>query len=277
MRHRIFFLRFIHRLLGKIRMPKSPPSFPFFHQDFRDGVRRLTREQIGAYVLLLIEQFEIGFVPQNARELAQVCSTQINHCEPEDFRKLWQNLQEKFVETEDGFINEKMDDIRKKAFSTWEKNKKNAQKGVKARRSKRSTASKISQPTTRSTDRLSGGTTAPEEGKGNRKREDNTLKKNGISKTLKDLHFDEIEKLPDAQKSKVREWLDYKRERSQPYKPVGLKAFLRKFLNLVESVGESEACDRVDQAIANQYQGVVWKTNGSSKQLEVKSNNRFCK
>ena len=40
-------------------MAPVPETFEFFFENFRDGVRRMTLAEVGAYVLLLCEQFEV--------------------------------------------------------------------------------------------------------------------------------------------------------------------------------------------------------------------------
>lgn len=105
-------------------MPKHPPSFDLFISDFRDGCRFLELDEIGAYLLLLIEQFERGSIPQNAEQLAIICQ----RCDAAVFKRIWANLQTKFEETETGFANPKMADVREKTFHRWEVNKRNGSK-----------------------------------------------------------------------------------------------------------------------------------------------------
>lgn len=108
---------------------KTPPSFNLYHTDFRDGCRRLTREQIGAYILLLIEQFEEGILPRDARDLGDIVSTQADRCESKQFAQLWLKLSSKFEEVDEGFINPKMAEVREKTFFSWTKKKENGSKG----------------------------------------------------------------------------------------------------------------------------------------------------
>jgi len=113
---------------------KTPPSFDFYHQDFRDGVRRMSRSEIGAYILLLIEQFEEGTLPRNVRDLEDVCSTSVDRCSPKDFAEIWNKIQSKFEETDSGWQNPKMREVRERTFNRWEANKRNGRRGGRPRK-----------------------------------------------------------------------------------------------------------------------------------------------
>ena len=53
----------------------------------------------------------------------------------------------------------------------------------------------------------------------------------------------------------ITRWVEYKKERGQTYKPIGLKAFITKLANLSCDSGEV-ALKIVEQSIANNYSGV---------------------
>lgn len=56
----------------------------------------------------------------------------------------------------------------------------------------------------------------------------------------------------------VREWLAYKQERREAYKPVGLKSLLTEIENQVRAHGERAVCDVIRLSMANNWRGIVW-------------------
>ena len=64
-------------------------------------------------------------------------------------------------------------------------------------------------------------------------------------------------------KDKIKDWLEYKRERGEKYKPRGLAALYAKF----EKMGCFRTGDAIDNSMACGYQGIVEprgaKTSGS--------------
>ena len=87
------------------------PWFPFFASDFASTVRRWNAEQIGCYVLLLIEQWINEDVPTDIDELARIHP---------DIPKHWQSkLQRKFP----GGRNERLEEIRADMMERSAKNR----------------------------------------------------------------------------------------------------------------------------------------------------------
>lgn len=56
----------------------------------------------------------------------------------------------------------------------------------------------------------------------------------------------------------VNRWIAYKTERRQSYKPIGLNTLLRKIQEKAKTHGDSAVIEAIDEAIASQYQGIVW-------------------
>lgn len=56
----------------------------------------------------------------------------------------------------------------------------------------------------------------------------------------------------------VREWLAYKQERREAYKPVGLKSLLAEIENQIGAHGERAVCDVIRLSMANNWRGIVW-------------------
>ena len=57
---------------------------------------------------------------------------------------------------------------------------------------------------------------------------------------------------------RIREWLQYKREKGQTYKPTGLTQFLSKIKAAAEQYGEKAVCDAIVTSETNNWQGVFF-------------------
>lgn len=65
----------------------------------------------------------------------------------------------------------------------------------------------------------------------------------GVSKQLQDAFAD---------------WLAYKRERREQYKPMGLKALETQVLNNAKTYGEQAVADLIRECMANGWRGIIW-------------------
>lgn len=61
-----------------------------------------------------------------------------------------------------------------------------------------------------------------------------------------------------ALSSKVDEWLAYKAEKRQSYKPQGLKAFIAKVERMAADYGDDAVASVISESMAANYQGIVW-------------------
>jgi uncharacterized protein YdaU (DUF1376 family) len=93
-----------------------------------DFVNSLDPVEYQIYHKLLLRQFRRGWLPTDKRALASVAG-----CTPQVMSKVWPRLAHKFVETDDGYVNEKMDAKRKRALKMAEKNSTKAQHAAKKR------------------------------------------------------------------------------------------------------------------------------------------------
>ena len=66
------------------------------------------------------------------------------------------------------------------------------------------------------------------------------------------------ERFSTAMGEKLDEWLAYKTERHEKYKPQGLKTLLNKAEREVANYGEEAVMDVIDSSMSNGYQGIVW-------------------
>lgn len=92
-----------------------------------------------------------------------------------------------------------------------------------------------------------------------------------LSPPVGDLLVDDSA-LPDAVKAKLRDWLAYKNEKRQPYKPTGIKSLITQVANNCEKYSDQAVIDCIDLSMANNWQGIIWdrvqqsgKTPGPSK------------
>ena len=69
------------------------------------------------------------------------------------------------------------------------------------------------------------------------------VEETGYTKTLKD---------------KLHDWLRYKSEKKQSYKPTGFKTLLKKIDEVVKSAGEQAVINAIDASMSNNYQGLFF-------------------
>lgn len=70
-------------------------------------------------------------------------------------------------------------------------------------------------------------------------------------------------------KSKIQEWLTYKSERKEGYKPTGKKSLLTMLENKAKQYGEESVIATIDQSMASGWKGLFWdkleKARGKSQ------------
>lgn len=59
-------------------------------------------------------------------------------------------------------------------------------------------------------------------------------------------------------KSKIGEWLTYKKERKENYTPTGLKSLLTQIENNMSTYGEQKVIDLISECMAAGYKGIIW-------------------
>lgn len=72
----------------------------------------------------------------------------------------------------------------------------------------------------------------------------------------------------DEMQEAFEDWLNYKKERREPYKDTGLKTLLKKLKSNIEQYGEEAVIDMLTKTIAAGYQGPVWDWLTKSKPAE---------
>lgn len=65
--------------------------------------------------------------------------------------------------------------------------------------------------------------------------------------------------LPDAVKTKLNEWLDYKKERKEGYKPTGLRNLITQIENQLSKTNVDAVCDVMSLSMAQGWKGICWE------------------
>lgn len=104
--------------------------FEFHFQKFIAATKGWKDDEVGAFVKLLIEQFDRGYIPDDPDELSRLITT---------FKKNWPRLKKKFIEPSlpGQLRNTFMCTVREEAH---EKSAKNAENGAKGGRAKKANA-----------------------------------------------------------------------------------------------------------------------------------------
>lgn len=58
--------------------------------------------------------------------------------------------------------------------------------------------------------------------------------------------------------AKLNQWLAYKKERRESYKPTGLQALVTRIRSAVDKYGEAAVCELIDNSMSSGYQGILF-------------------
>lgn len=64
--------------------------------------------------------------------------------------------------------------------------------------------------------------------------------------------------LSDSVKSMLKDWIQYKRERREGYKPAGLKSLVTTATRYEKNVGADAVCEVIRKSMSSGYKGIVW-------------------
>jgi hypothetical protein len=78
----------------------------------------------------------------------------------------------------------------------------------------------------------------------------------------------------ESAKSKIEEWLTYKKERRENYKPTGLKSLLTQIENNISTYGEQKVIDLISECMAAGYKGIIWDKLKKPQYKQDKPSNR---
>lgn len=95
-----------------------------------------------------------------------------------------------------------------------------------------------------------------------------SLERNTKERVIDEYGFSEIVK------TKILEWLEYKREKKQSYKERGLKAFCKQRLEEIKAHGEQYVIDSIDYSMCQNYSGVFPPKNNNQKGATDEINNQ---
>lgn len=95
------------------------PVFPLYYNDFLGSTITWTDEEVGAYIRLLIYQWDSKELPKDYQRLTRIATSMDAN---------WTTIKNKFTETETGYINTNLEVIRTKQLIFKEKQKNNVLK-----------------------------------------------------------------------------------------------------------------------------------------------------
>jgi uncharacterized protein YdaU (DUF1376 family) len=107
---------------------RSLPMIPWFHRDFLSATLGWTVAERGAYFLLLCAQWEMGPLSNDHARLAAILGVPV-----EEFKSLWTIIHPKFLETENGLVNHRLEEHRQEAIRRRDNNHRRAKRGAAAR------------------------------------------------------------------------------------------------------------------------------------------------
>lgn len=82
-------------------------------------------------------------------------------------------------------------------------------------------------------------------------------KKSGEPLSFPAPELDEIEE-NEALRAKTAEWLEYKAERREKYKPTGLKSLITQIKNNADRYGAEAVCTVISSSMSSGYKGIMW-------------------
>lgn len=78
------------------------------------------------------------------------------------------------------------------------------------------------------------------------------------SESNPETHEDVLLGLEGALREKVEEWLRYKSERHESYKPTGLRSLIATIRNKRKVYSDEQICDLIDCCMSNGWKGMIW-------------------
>ena len=72
----------------------------------------------------------------------------------------------------------------------------------------------------------------------------------------------DLSSLSHAMQAKLNQWLAYKKERRESYKPTGLQALVTRIRGAVDKYGDAAVCELIDDSMSSGYQGILFDRLG---------------
>jgi uncharacterized protein YdaU (DUF1376 family) len=95
------------------------PVFPLYYNDIDRSTRDWTDEEFGCYMRLLIHQWAQGELPKEPERLQRITTSLVTS---------WLKVGKKFVETDTGLVNTRLEEIRAERLAFSQKQSQNRQK-----------------------------------------------------------------------------------------------------------------------------------------------------
>jgi uncharacterized protein YdaU (DUF1376 family) len=95
------------------------PILPLYYNDIDRSTRDWTDEEFGAYMRLLMHQWDKGSLPKDYQRLTRLATS---------LSTTWPTIKDKFIEKNGGLINLKMEEVREKREKHKEKQRENIAK-----------------------------------------------------------------------------------------------------------------------------------------------------
>ena len=83
-----------------------------------------------------------------------------------------------------------------------------------------------------------------------------SIDKDSIETPLTPLY--DSQRFTDAVNEAISDWLSYKKEKRQSYKPTGLKSLLTQIENKLQELTEQQVIFAITESMACNYQGIIW-------------------
>ena len=202
----------------------NDPAVLFYTSDFLTGVLDLTMEERGQYITLLCYQHQKGhFKEETIRLLVGNVSV---------------NVLNKFEKDENGLLFNKRMDVEKDKRNSFVSSRK--ENGKKGGRPKKPLGKPLGKPSAKPLGKAKQNLPENDNDNDNENIYNNFLLDRGLLR------------------GKIKEWLEYKKEKKQPYTEKGLSQLLSKIETSVLTYGENVVIELIDESIANSYQGIIW-------------------
>jgi uncharacterized protein YdaU (DUF1376 family) len=244
---------------------RKAPAFQFYADDFLAGTLDMSQEDVGSYIRLLCHQWSRGSIPVETEKQQRLAGGSISV-----------DVLVKFPVGDDGLRrNPRLEEERAKQMQFRQKQR---EKGLKSAETRKmvnhgstavaTTVQPDGQPNTQPDGQPEGNSPSPSPTPNNKSKDD--------QRSPWSVRF-EIE-MPESLRTQpcmdaIRLWLDYKTEKREGYKRIGLQAALTKWSKEF-TPAEFPSC--VENSIASGWKGIFRKSsNQSSLPMQAGSKSVF--
>lgn len=153
-------------------------------------------------------------------------------------------------------------DLIRPVLDTSKRKSENGKRGANAKREKEDSKPKAKRKQTSSKSKQNDSN--PE---ANAKRGETSSEKEKEKEKEKELENECYLPLTPSLREIVKQWVTYKAERKEAYKPTGLQKLVSQIANATEKYGEKAMADVIERSMAANYQGIVfdWLERGNSR------------